>query len=198
MTSMTRRIAFALVALVALAVLGVACRGSSADPNAGKGQRVTDPARVPSSTPFENPILFQIRGDGVVNYSGGPPTTVAQGTPTPAPSAKYTVKSGDTCGSIADATKTTTDALLKANRAIDANCSNLHTGDILTIPSASAANPGATVKPGGKTYTVVSGDSCSSIAAGFAVGTAALIAANGIDAACQNLKVGQVLTIPAQ
>ncbi len=192
----------ALVAILVVAAMGAACKGNSTDPNAGKGQRITDPARVPSSTPIQNPILFQIRGDGVVNYSGGPPTTVAQGTATPAAPTKYTVKSGDTCGSIATAKGITTDALLKVNRAIDANCSNLHAGDILNIPSSSGTgtgtSSGGTVTPGGKTYTVVSGDTCGSIAAGYGIETTALIAANGIDSGCLNLKVGQVLTIPGQ
>ena len=203
MTAMAKRTFIAVVAVVAVvATMFAACGGSDADPNAGKGQRITDPARVPSSTPIQNPVLYQIRSDGRVDSSGGPPITIPT-TATPASTTStYTVVSGDTCGAITEKFKTTLDALRKANRTIDDSCSNLHAGDVLKIPSAAPATtpaPGATAKPGGsgKTYTVASGDTCGSIAASFGVTSAALISANGIDADCKTLKIGQTLTIPA-
>lgn len=204
MTTMTKSTVGALaVALVTIAALLAACGGGASDPNAGKGQRVTDPARVPSSTPMQNPVLYQIRADGRVDSSGGPPTTVApNATPTGAAGSSYTVVSGDTCGAIAAKFNTTLDALRKANRTIDDTCSNLHAGDVLKIPAAAAATTtpaaGGTPKPGaGKTYTVASGDTCGSIAANYGVTAAALISANGIDADCKTLKIGQVLAIPS-
>jgi LysM repeat protein len=204
MTTMTRSRIAAVIAGLAVAVLLAACGGGGPDPGAGKGDRVTDPAKVPSSTPIQNPVLYQIRSDGRVDSSGGPPTTVSpNSTATGTAGATYTVASGDTCGAIVAKYNITLDALRKSNRTIDDGCTNLHAGDVLKIPSAAAptgtAVANGTAKPGGsgKTYTVASGDTCGSIAAQYGVTTAALISANGIDSQCLNLKVGQVLTIPA-
>lgn len=189
------------VLLVLASVILVACGGDDAPKDDGKGKPITDPARVPSSTPVQNPILYQIRGDAV-STSGGPIGTVTSGTQTPSPSKKYTVKSGDTCDAIARANGVRIEDLLRVNRTIDSGCSNLHEGDVLTIPSTTAsptAGPvlgtGPTPKPSGKTYTVVSGDSCDAIARSYGVKLQDLIALNKLDASCP-LQIGQVLKIP--
>lgn len=198
----------AFAATVALALLGAltaACGGGSAEKDAGNGQRITDPARVPSSTPVQNPVLYQIRNDGRVDSSGGPPATVSpNGTQTASPAKTYIVKAGDTCGAIASANGVTLDELKKANRTIDDGCTNIHAGDTLKIPATVATPTSGTVttsgnnttKPSGKSYTVASGDSCSSIAASYGVPVAQLISLNGIDSDCRNLKIGQVVKIP--
>lgn len=202
---MKNRTVFAATAALAFSAALLAACGGGATKDAGNGQRITDPARVPSSTPIQNPVLYTIRNDGRVDSSGGPPTTVSpNGTQTVSPAKTYVVKSGDTCGAIASQNGVTLDDLKKANRTIDAGCTNIHAGDTLKIPATVATPASGTVttgdnptaKPSGKTYTVASGDSCSTIAASFGVPVAQLISLNGIDADCKNLKIGQVIKIP--
>ena len=60
-------------------------------------------------------------------------------------------------------------------------------------PNASSA--GSTPQPA-QSYIVQSGDTCSSIAALFDVSAADLRLQNNLDAACSDLKVGQILEIP--
>ncbi|MCZ2109240.1 MAG: LysM peptidoglycan-binding domain-containing protein [Dehalococcoidia bacterium] len=196
-----------LVLGLSLGVLAASCGGGSGDA-ARQGERVTDPAKVYTSTPIQNPILYQIRQDGQVQTSGGAPAgTVTTGTQTPGANGKsqnYTVVSGDTCSAIATKFGISFDDLKKANRGIDDGCTNLRTGDILKIPAAPTAAPttsggltaGATPKSSGKTYTVASGDTCGGIAQSYNVKVQDLISANGLDADCTSLKIGQVLRIP--
>lgn len=195
----------AAAALAIFGALAVACGGGTTTKDAGNGQRITDPARVPSSTPIQNPVLYTIRNDGRVDSSGGPPMTVSpNGTQTSSPAKTYVVKNGDTCGAIASQNGITYDELKKANRTIDDGCTNIHAGDTLKIPATVASPTSSTVttggssttKPSGKTYTVAGGDSCSSIAASYGVPVAQLISLNGIDSDCRNLKIGQVVKIP--
>lgn len=202
MTRMPRRFAFPpLLGLVVLAGLLAACGGGGDDSTSGNGTRITDPARVSTATPMQNPTLFKISGSEV-RIEGGPSANVSPPAGTATAATKYKVKAGDLCGTIAAANNITVDALLKANRTIDAGCTNLHEGDLLTIPAAAAptavtggltSNP--TVKASGKTYPVKSGDTCSSIAASYGVKVADLIALNGLDSAC-SLDIGKVLKIP--
>jgi LysM repeat protein len=189
-----------LGAPVALAMLLAGC-GGGGDSSTGNGTRITDPARVPSATPMQNPTLFKISGSEV-RIEGGPSANVSPPAGTATAATKYKVKAGDLCGTIAAANNITLDALLKANRTIDAGCTNLHEGDLLTIPAAATptavtrgltSNP--TVKASGKTYTVKSGDTCSSVAASYGVKVADLITLNALDSAC-SLDVGKVLKIP--
>ncbi len=201
--TVTRTAALLLAGIVAMAL--VACGGGGVD-EPGDGARVTDPAVVPSSTPIQNPVVYQIRGDTVS-------TTGAVGTTTPVTTAggasgqqKYTVVSGDTCGAIAAKYGITAADLIKVNRTIDANCSNLHAGDILTIPAPTAGSttttggtgPTPTPRPGAaKTYKVQSGDTCGAIAARYGVELSKLLAANPtINADCTNLGAGQTVNIP--
>lgn len=199
MAKMSRSASILLVSAATL-LLGVAaaCGGGGGNNDSGKGSRITDPAKVPSSTPMQNPVLYQITGDEVT-LSGGASAKVTPTGGTPASSSNYTVVSGDVCGAIATRFGITLDELVKANRSID--CATLHIGDQLKIP-AKAATPGSsgaagpTTKPSGKTYTVKQGDTCADIAGSYGVKTADLIAKNGLDTNCQNLKIGQVLQIP--
>ena len=200
--ALTRAASLLLAGMAALAL--ASCGGGGSD-EPGNGSRVTDPAVVPSSTPIQNPVLYQIRGDTIS-------TTGAAGTTTPVTTAggasgqqKYTVVSGDTCGAIAAKYGITSADLIKTNRTIDANCTNLHAGDILTIPApvsgattTSGTGPTSTPRPGGaRTYKVVPGDTCGAIAASFAVELPKLLAANpAINADCTNLAAGQTVNIP--
>lgn len=208
MTTMSNPAALLVACATAIALLLVAC-GGGGDGGAGQGARVTDPARVPSSTPISQgqPQVYQINQDGSLTISGGPPVT---GTPlsgtTPTNPGAYTVQSGDTCGGIASDKGITVAELIAANRAtINVDCTNLGVGDELRIPSKTgAATPTrttsgiatATPRAGSRTYTVAAGDTCADIAANQGVKVADLISVNGLDANCANLQVGQVLKIP--
>ena len=204
MTTMpTTRLPMILLGLFVLASVG-ACGGGGDDGGPGKGQRITDPAKVPSSTPVQNPTLYQITGDQVILSGGQSAKITPTGSSTATAGQNYVVKNGDLCGSIATQFGITLDELQKANRAMD--CSALHIGDQLKIPGKSAAPTAAagagglttnpTTKPSGRTYTVKQGDTCADIASNQGVKTPDLIAKNGLDASCQNLKIGQVLQIP--
>lgn len=205
MISMLKRNLLCLgVLLLFSAAASFACKSGPAKSDTNTGQPITDPARVPSSTPIgQGAVTFLYHSDGHVDASGGATTTVAPGGTQQASGSKtYTVASGDTCGAIVTQFGITLDDLRRSNRLIDDTCSNLHAGDILKIPGAAATTPAAGATPGGttssgaKTYTVASGDTCDAIAKAKGVTAAALIAANGIDANCQALKIGQVLKIP--
>lgn len=204
MTWMTR-IAPALLFAVALALALVAFACGGGGGSEKPGERVTDPARVPSSTPIQNPTLYKIQGNEVVISGGASGQITPVASPTTS-STEYTIKSGDFCSSIAAAYKISVDELQKANRQMD--CNALRIGDKIKIPSPAAATPtkgtltgNPTVKPGtgggGKTYTVQAGDTCGSIASANGVTLDAFLAANkSINPNCSNLSAGATVTIP--
>jgi LysM repeat protein len=195
-------------------LLFAACGGGGGDDGAGKGPRATDPAKVATSTPISNAVLYSIKQDGSVSASGSAASaTVPAQTPqagvtatggTTSTGGSYTVESGDTCAAIAQSHDISVDALLAANRTI--NCNNLRIGDSLKIPASTTAatpRPGTTPKPGttpssgGKTYVVESGDNCQAIADANGISLSALLSANpSIDSGCTNIKPGQSLKIP--
>lgn len=194
------------------AAAGTACGGGSNPEEEGNGERITDPARVPSSTPVQNPTLYKIQGNQVTLVGGESSQLTPVAGNTPAASSKsYTVKSGDTCSQIAADHGISLDALVKANPTI---CDRLAVGDVLRIPAPAAtptpASGGLTANPtvratatatrssgggAGKTYTVKSGDTCADIAASYGVSIADIIALNGLSSDCP-LQVGQVVKIP--
>jgi LysM repeat protein len=209
MTAMSKRASVGLLLAGLVIAVAAACGGGGGGDGGGDGQRVTDPAKVPSSTPISRgqPQVYQINQDGSLSISGGAPVT---GTPlsgggSAGAAGTYTVQPGDTCGDIASRKGITVAELIAANRAaINADCTNLRVGDELKIPGASGgATPtrstgGATATPraGSRTYTVASGDTCGAIAANQGVKVEDLIALNGLDSNCTSLQVGQVLRIP--
>jgi len=202
-------LSFLLVLSLAVATVTLACGGGKSATDADKGQRIDDPALVPSSTPVQNPVLYQFRLDGSVASSGGATSTLPpSGTQTASPGGSYTVVANDTCGGIAAAHNVTVEEIKRLNRTIDADCGNLHEGDVIKIPGAAATTPtppkgtapaartGTPAAGGGKTYTVVSGDSCEAIANANNVKVADLISLNHLDPNCQDLKPDQVLQLP--
>lgn len=214
MAMMPGRAALSLSSLaLGAALLAAACGGGS-DPEPGDGARITDPARVPSSTPITNPTLYKIQGNQVT-LSGGDPTqlTPVAGV-TPASKTTYTVEPGDTCFAIASNYGVSTDALSNANPGL---CDNLTAGDVLTIPEAPktptvaagglTSNPTVRATPtagartptpaagSGNVYVVKSGDTCDDIAASYGVTVDEIIAANGLDADC-SLQIDQEIAIP--
>ena len=203
MIRMTRAVPALLFAIALIAAsFAFACGGG--DGSEKPGERVTDPARVPSSTPIQNPTLYKIQGNEVV-ISGGASSQI---TPVASPTVsttEYTIKSGDFCSSIAATYTISVEELQKANRQMD--CIALRFGDKIKIPLPAAATPtkgtltgNATVRPGtggGKTYTVQPGDTCGSIASANGITLDAFLAANkSINAACSNLSAGATVTIP--
>ncbi len=203
MASVTNRARALILGVLAVAAMGVApCGGGSGDKDGGAGQRVTDPAKVPSSTPIGNTLTYQIRNDVIIAPDGGE-APVTSGTTPVSGATSYTVKSGDTCSGIAAVFGVALADLLKANRTIDQNCTNLRPGDVLKIPgTATGGTTGGgtagtpTPKPSGKEYTVQSGDTCDAIAKSFGVDLTRLIALNNLDPECRKLQVGQKIKIP--
>ncbi len=209
MNSMQLVTARSLLFIPLAAVFFFAACGGGGDDGAGTGSRVTDPAKVQTSTPITNAVLFTVLQDGSISAAGLPdPATPRAGTPvnggttTTGTAKTHKVTSGESCAAIAELYGISSDDLLKANRFIDASCGNLKIDDELKIPSA--ATPGVTPRPGttttpgggGNTYTVAAGDSCSSIATSKGITVPTLISLNPtINADCTNLKIGQVVKL---
>lgn len=108
----------------------------------------------------------------------------------------YTVRSGDTVSHIAARTSTTVAQIVAAN-GLDARAS-IRAGQHLVIPTTSTTQGTAVAAapvPSSTTYTVTSGDTVSRIATRLGSTTAAIVAANGLDAKAL-IRIGQVLTIP--
>jgi LysM repeat protein len=215
MGRMRRYLVFLLggLALLALAACDGGGGGGSTTPTVEPG---TDPASVPSATPFgSEAIRYQVTGSGETT-TGSPFTgaNVASG-PSSGPSinagtGEYIVQPGDSFFSIAGQFGITLDELLDLN---DMTADTpIFPGDVLRVPGDDSPGGSVTATPsgtpaegestpepgggGGSTYTVAEGDSCASIAAAFGVTAAEIIAANGLPAECNTLQIGQQLTIP--
>ncbi|PFG31463.1 muramidase family protein [Paramicrobacterium agarici] len=118
----------------------------------------------------------------------------------------YTVVSGDTVGAIASSFGVSTQSVLDAN---DLSWSSvIYPGQKLTVPGASSSHSESKKSESkksdsrdstskGGTYTVVSGDTVSSIAATHAVSIQAILDANGLSWT-SIIYVGQTLTIPGK
>src|SRR3954468_4729251 len=110
----------------------------------------------------------------------------------------YTIRSGDTLGSIASRYHTTVSALARANNIANPNV--IYAGRTLQIPDGFDSTPAAPVNLSGtggtQTYTVRSGDTLSGIAARFGTSVAALAARKG-SANPNMIYVGQRLTVGA-
>ncbi|MBO3103600.1 LysM peptidoglycan-binding domain-containing protein [Cellulomonas fengjieae] len=106
----------------------------------------------------------------------------------------YTVRKGDTVSHIAARSGSTVAAITRANALGDA--ARIRVGQVLTIPSSSTpARPPAAPAPTAGSYTVVSGDTVSHIAAKLGTSVPAIVAANGLDARAF-IRVGQTLNVP--
>ena len=120
----------------------------------------------------------------------------------------YTVVKGDTLSAIARKHRVPLSALYAANGLSKEN-SGIRDGQILTIPTAGSipaapivrtSPPAPTPKRATKgSYTVVTGDTISSIAKRHGISTAALIQANGLTKkTADKLSIGQTLNIPSK
>ena len=114
-------------------------------------------------------------------------TTLAQGS-------THTVRSGDTLYGIARQHGVSVADLASANSL--GSSAWVYVGQVLTIPTGSAAAPSApsTASPSSSSYTVRQGDTLYSIAVRHATTIAALKQANGLSG--DTIFIGQVLSIP--
>jgi LysM repeat protein len=118
------------------------------------------------------------------------PTVVA--TATPAPMARYTVKSGDTLVGVAARFGIPTDELMIANGLTSTTGANLAVGRVLLLPGVISVD-----EESSQTYVVQAGETFVGIALRFNVPTEALLKANGLsENDARTLQVGQVIVIP--
>ncbi|MDQ0426794.1 LysM peptidoglycan-binding domain-containing protein [Cellulomonas iranensis] len=186
------------LATVALAATGTA--GHAADYTVREGDTLTaiakrsgtTAARIAADNALADPS--RIRAGQVLRLAG--PAT-APAAPATAPTAtSYTVRDGDTVSSIAQRHGTTVAAVVAAN-GLDSRAF-IRAGQTLTVPGASAAAaPAPASSPGTAAagYTVVAGDTVSSIAQRHGTTVAAVVAANGLDSRAF-IRAGQTLTLP--
>jgi len=107
---------------------------------------------------------------------------------------RYTVKAGDTLGSIAWRFGTTVQALATANNL--SNIDSIFVGQVLNVPGGGESVPfaPAPVYECGGFYTVAAGDTLSAIAWRYGVSVTALKAANNLSA--DTIYAGQQLCVP--
>ncbi len=137
----------------------------------------------------------------------GPASTSAQTTST----ARYTIRKGDTISAIAQKFGVSAQAVLNANKL--SWSSTIYAGRTLAIPGKGsptttppaakppvaqppvAAPPVVTPPAPGRSYTIKSGDTISTIAKKFAVSVQSILSANGLSSSSM-IYAGRVLTIP--
>jgi LysM repeat protein len=122
--------------------------------------------------------------------SGAGPTSI----PNTGGGTFYTVKTGDSLGSIAARFNTTLKAVLNANPTIT-NQNTIVVGQVIFVPSSSGGT-GIPSTGGGLTYTVQKGDTLSSIASKHQVSLSALLSANPQITNMNQIVAGQVIALP--
>ena len=115
------------------------------------------------------------------------------GSATAAHAEDYTVRPGDTVSHIAQRTSTTVTQIVAAN-GLDARAT-IKAGQRLVIPAAAPAVAAAPAAPAATSHTVSRGETVSGLATRYGTTTAAIVAANGLDASAM-IRIGQVVTIP--
>ncbi|KAJ7186092.1 hypothetical protein C8R46DRAFT_1289630 [Mycena filopes] len=133
--------------------------------------------------------------------TGGPPDNVAPGTITSGCTEYYTVLSGDSCSTLETHFDLTLSQFISMNPEIDATCANLALGDAYCVRSSNATVP-ANVAPGTITsgciqyYTIVSGDSCTTVEDQFNLVLAEFIRMNPeINENCSNLLLDEAYCV---
>jgi LysM repeat protein len=205
-----RRAATGTGATIALAAVAVTATGTGAHADEQYTVRAGDTvshiaarthtsvAAIAKANALGNASKIRIGQVITIPSAGGARTgTAAPAAAAPAPAAAtYVVRAGDTVSRIASRAGTTVAAVVAAN-GLDARAS-IRIGQTLTVPGAAAASTGpaaaAAAAPSG-TYTVVKGDTVTSIAARLGTTTATIVAANGLDARAL-IRIGQTLTVP--
>jgi LysM repeat protein len=123
------------------------------------------------------------------------PAPIQSSTSSIAPTNTYTVKLGDSLGSIARDHGVSMNALIKANELTDADM--LYVGQRLTIPGAAAQVPVQTPSMGQVLYTVKPGDTLGQIALRYGTTAAVIARINGLSSP-DWLSVGIQLAIPVR
>lgn len=181
----------ATVALAFLALLGTGTHTVS------RGETLAAIAARYGTTP-----AALARANGIANPNriyAGTQLQVPTGTaaaPARSGGSSYTVRSGDTLGSIAARAGTSIATLVSLNAIRNPNL--VRVGQVLTLPAAAGggtpAAPTVTAPAGGATsHVVVAGDTISGIAARYGIPQAQLIAANGLTGG--RVYVGQRLSL---
>jgi LysM repeat protein len=163
-------------------------------PQAGGGGPTFTP--VPAVNGGATPTVIPNAGSEISPTSEPTPSNGAASTsiPNTGSGTFYTVKAGDSLGSIAVRFNTTLQAILNANPTIT-NKNTIVVGQVVFVPSSS----GGTSIPstgGGPTYTVQKGDTLSSIASKHQVSLSALLSANPQITNMNQIVAGEVITLP--
>lgn len=127
-------------------------------------------------------------------FGGAAPAPNPSPAPSPQPGGTYTVVSGDTLSGIGSKTGTDWHQIASINN-ISAPYT-IYPGQVLRLPgSGSAPSPAPAPAPSSGSYTVVSGDTLSGIAAKFGTSWQTLQSMNGL-ADPNKIYPGQVLKVP--
>ncbi len=156
--------------------------------------------KLPDSTPVPSPT------DTVTLTPTPTETLIPTETPTltPEPPIEYTVKSGDSCISIASLYGSSVSAIVSLN-SLNSNCTDLQIGQTIRVPRATPTPPPAatvTLQPADATraacqtasYTVQANDTLSAIAVNYGVSMQAIKDWNGLST--DNVFIDTKLTIP--
>lgn len=109
----------------------------------------------------------------------------------PAPTLSHAIVSGDTLSAIAKRYGTTVSALMQAN---GLNSTTIRAGRTLVVPTGGPSTPAAAPVPTAGRYTIVRGDTLSTIAKRYGTTVSALMQANGLTST--TIFTGRTLTIP--
>ncbi len=142
----------------------------------------------------------------VLKLTNGAAVTPVPNAPKPSSSSRYTIVSGDTLSRIAGRFGVTTQSILTANGL--SWSSIIYPGQSIAIPGFTATASVTSAPIGGSTtpvvssrpassthYTIVKGDTISSIAAKFGVGVQAVLGANGLNRS-SIIYAGRTISIP--
>jgi len=177
--------------------------------------------------PISSIKVTMAQSAALTSQASATPTTIVQATSTratvaptsvpipptltPIPPTEYIVKSGDTCGGIAEKNNVPLSVFLAYNNLDENNCL-IRVGDAVKIPPSTPTPgpsptlpPGVTAEPSSAAEATVtlppqiivqvkSGDTCGDIAVRNHVSVAQLIQQNNLDSNC-SLQIGQVLTV---
>jgi LysM repeat protein len=204
-----RRAATGTGATIALAAVAVTATGSGAHADEQYTVRAGDTvshiaartntsvAAIAKANALGNVSKIRIGQVITIPSAGSRTGAAAPAATAPAPAvATYVVRAGDTVSRIASRAGTTVAAVVAAN-GLDARAS-IRIGQTLTVPGAAVASTSPAAAPAAApsgTYTVVKGDTVTSIAARLGTTTATIIAANGLDTRAL-IRIGQTLTVP--
>jgi len=147
----------------------------------------------PVNPPADNPTYSQAAYE---ENSATPPSATPAGPATSSPAASsasttHTVVKGDTLGGIARKYGVTSAAIKQAN---GMTSDTVVLGKQLTIPGSSGPVAKAAPAPGGKSHTVVKGDTLAKISRKYGVSVDALKQANGLKS--DTVVLGSKLRIP--